>query len=348
MGIRTLLVDDSPFVLDSLVRILDEAGGFEVVGTAHHGLEALEQAEARRPDVVSLDVQMPVMNGLQTLKQLMTRRPVPTLMVSALTAEESPITFECLRLGAVDFVEKLSGADGRALLLQRREIVERLRRAAAVDVRRIRCVRMRRPGPNARETPSAPPRRVVVAGVGRAGLAPLLRILNGFPSGLGTSFIVSCGLGDAVLRPLATWACGYAGIDVVAPSGATPLSADTAYLVPSARAAMVLEEDGARVLVPYDPPAGADPERASEFLFASVAERFGKRSAGLLLAGAGTGCLPGLRHVLEHGGSTFCQSPESAVDSAALTRARDQGLGLRIGEPDALLEAMVTRLLQEG
>ena len=107
--IKVLVVDDSALVRKLFSRVLSEDSEFEVQ-IARNGLEALAQLEAFRPDVITLDVQMPQMDGLQCLDRIMVQQPCPVLMVSAVTAEGAEATLEALRLGAVDFVPKPTGA----------------------------------------------------------------------------------------------------------------------------------------------------------------------------------------------------------------------------------------------
>jgi len=344
---RILLVDDSPFILDGLARVAAGAG-FEVAGRAPHGAAALELAEAVRPDLVSLDVDMPVLNGLATLKQLLTRRPVATVMVSALTAEESTITFECLRLGAVDFVGKLAGADARGIDLQRAEIGRAYLRAVAVPVRRIRHARMRRPSSQPGRSASAPPSRVVACTAGRGGMAQLLRVLNGFPAGIGAALVFLVDLSPQVLRSFSAYVEHFSALRVTAPSGSVPLRADTAYLVSTGQPALVVSEGGSPWLRSFQPPAGSLPEKTAEHFHESVVDAMGRRAAGLLLSGAPPGSERGLLSMRQRGLPAFCESPESCVDPATPLRAVQLSAANRTGDVDVLLPELVARLAVQG
>ena len=104
--IRVLVVDDSAFMRKSISYILESSGEIEVVGTARNGQEGFELVQKLKPDIVTLDVEMPVMNGLDTLKKIMTECPTPVIMLSSLTAEGTETTLKALSLGAVDFLTK--------------------------------------------------------------------------------------------------------------------------------------------------------------------------------------------------------------------------------------------------
>ena len=114
--IRVLIVDDSAFVRQALVRMLSSAPDIEVVGTAVDGKDGLEKAVALRPDVVTLDIKMPRMGGLEALRRIMSECPVPVLLLSSLTSEGGEITLRGLELGALDFVDKSSERGHMSLL----------------------------------------------------------------------------------------------------------------------------------------------------------------------------------------------------------------------------------------
>ena len=108
--IRTLIVDDSAFMRHALARILSEAGDIEIVGSVGNGELGLESARALHPDVITLDVEMPVMDGLTMLRRLMAETPTRVIMLSSLTTEGAAVTLDALDSGAIDFVAKPGGS----------------------------------------------------------------------------------------------------------------------------------------------------------------------------------------------------------------------------------------------
>jgi chemotaxis receptor (MCP) glutamine deamidase CheD/FixJ family two-component response regulator len=131
--IKVLIVDDQALVLDILAKGLSQDPGIEVVGTATDGLLALNQLDRLRPDVIVLDMEMPRMNGIQFLHHLMQQTPIPTIVLSALTYQDSKITQEAFELGAVDFLPKPSGG-ARALPTLLNQLYTKIKVAAAQDV----------------------------------------------------------------------------------------------------------------------------------------------------------------------------------------------------------------------
>ena len=136
-SIKAMVVDDAAFMRKALVEILSGAEGIEVIGVAKHGKEALEAIQTLRPDVITLDVDMPIMDGLTTMKHIMVRDPMPVVMVSGL-ANQGRITFEALSLGAVDFFPKPSGTVSDDIHDSRAELVRTLRVAAGINPRAIK------------------------------------------------------------------------------------------------------------------------------------------------------------------------------------------------------------------
>ena len=132
-NMRILVVDDSAVIREVLCDHVANTPGMEVAGTATDGRQALEMVETLRPDVVTLDIQMPVMDGLETLDALLARRPVPVIMISSLSQRGAEITLDALDRGALDYLPKPSGAESATF---HEELSRKIRAAAGADVRR--------------------------------------------------------------------------------------------------------------------------------------------------------------------------------------------------------------------
>jgi len=135
--IRVLVVDDSVFMGMQVAGILNEDAEIEVVGRAMNGAEALKMVEDLNPDVVTMDVEMPVMDGLTSLKHIMVRFPVPTVMISSFTWEGARTIFDALRFGAVDVIARRSSSENESLEAQRASLVAKVKRAASIRVERF-------------------------------------------------------------------------------------------------------------------------------------------------------------------------------------------------------------------
>lgn len=136
--IKVLIVDDSPLIRGLLKEILGQANGIEVVGTAEDPFQARELIKSTNPDVLTLDIEMPKMNGISFLKNLMRLRPMPVVMISTLTQEGSPATIEALELGAVDFISKPTSNVADTMMSYADILVKKVRVAATARVRTFR------------------------------------------------------------------------------------------------------------------------------------------------------------------------------------------------------------------
>ena len=132
--IRVLVVDNSALMRRMVTEIVAGADGMEVVGQARDGAEALQKLDALRPDVVTLDVEMPVMDGLAALGEIMRRRPTPVVMLSSLTQAGAETTLRCLEQGAVDFVGKPGGAISLNIAAVAAELIAKIKVAAGARV----------------------------------------------------------------------------------------------------------------------------------------------------------------------------------------------------------------------
>ncbi len=130
--IRVLVVDDSTLMSRQITSILNDDRKIEVVGRARDGLEALAMVGSLKPDVVTLDVEMPRMNGITALKHIMVKHCVPTVMISALTTEGARATFDALKYGAIDVIAKPSRREDESLDAQKADIIAKVHRAAAI------------------------------------------------------------------------------------------------------------------------------------------------------------------------------------------------------------------------
>ena len=185
---KVLIVDDSALMRRQLSRILTEAG-FEVV-TARNGAEGLRLAVEAAPDVITLDVNMPEMDGLTMLSRLMVECPKPVVMVSSLTEQGALATFEALELGAVDYVHKPDGTVSHRIDDVQREIVGKVTAASGARIRRSRGLHSRLQAERSRSTPPPPPRLEPIP----SGELPCVVLIGVSTGGPGTLEEILCGL----------------------------------------------------------------------------------------------------------------------------------------------------------
>src|SRR5271170_1018366 len=193
---RVLVVDDSAFMRAALSRMIGSEPGFEIVGTACSGAEALEKIPALDPDVVTLDIEMPGLNGLQTLHRIMAQFPRPVIMVSSVTEKDADATFNALSAGAFDYIPKQLSSASLDILHIRRDLVNKIR-AAALSRRAgsIGTLPRKPPRPaesrntGSRDTDTPVP-AIVALGSSTGGPKALQEILPLLPAGLSVPIVI--------------------------------------------------------------------------------------------------------------------------------------------------------------
>ena len=334
-NIRALVVDDAAFMRKALVEILSSHDGIEVVGVARHGREALEAIEELRPDVVTLDVDMPVMDGITTIKHIMVRGPIPVVMVSGL-ADEGRITFEALRLGAVDFFPKPSGTISRDIGRRGTELARAVKVAAAVNPMGIIRARTHKkavevPGPSQQadlparaddegglgQVPSCAV--MVLATYGAAG--KLFRFLYGVPPEKRTSLWAAVDLPDEVIISCARqipkflgWQVELLGDDMAPAQGLCRLFSADQPLPPSDDEG----DDGQEGL-------GYEPKKAIEVM-QELSSSYGERLLVVVLGGELWTSLSPFRQVLDAGGRILALNPEECVLGRLSSELLEHGL----------------------
>jgi two-component system, chemotaxis family, protein-glutamate methylesterase/glutaminase len=309
--IRVLIVDDSRFVRQAVARMLNTSGDIEVVGQAADGRQGIEKARELNPDVVTLDVQMPHMGGLETLERLMEEAPVPVLLLSSLTSEGAEVTLRGLELGALDFVDK-STAQGQMNLLSLAEELRAKIRALAGSPRRPRPTAP--PAEPRVAFPSGSTRALVVAiGTSTGGPTALQAVIPRLPKDFGAAVLVVQHIPVGFTRYLAERLAQKSALPVEEARDRDTVTPGRVLIAPGGLH-MKLVQRGDAVEVRLDEEPSSSLHRPSaDVLMASVAEVFGSRSVGVVLTGMGTDGAEGLSAIRRVGGRTLAESEETCV-----------------------------------
>ena len=309
--IRVLIVDDSRFVRQAVARMLNASTDIEVVGQAVDGRQGIEKAKELKPDVVTLDVQMPNMGGLETLERLMEEAPVPVLLLSQLTSEGADVTLRGLELGALDFVDK-STAQGQMNLLSLAEELRGKVRALAGSPSRSRPS-----GPLTAArvaTPRGAPRALVVAiGTSTGGPTALQAVIPRLPKDFAATVLVVQHIPVGFTRYLADRLAQRSALPVAEARDRETVRPGRVLIAPGGLH-MTLAQRGDAVEVRLDEEPRSSLHRPSaDVLMASVAAVFGRRSMGVVLTGMGTDGAEGLSAIRKAGGRTLAESQETCV-----------------------------------
>ncbi len=311
--IRVLIVDDSAFVRQALTRMLGSAPDIDVVGVAIDGRDGVEKVQALRPDVVTMDVQMPRMGGLEALERIMRVCPVPVLLLSSQTREGADVTLRGLELGAMDFVDKSSVQGNMNLLSLAEELRGKVRALASVPLERLQGLaldagaRLAAPAPHARHAD------VVVIGTSTGGPPALQAIIPRLPESLDAAILVVQHMPVGFTRSLAERLDARSALEVREAAEGDAVEPGTVLIAPAGRH-MKVRRRGAGVGVWLDDePRSALHRPSVDVLMATVAKTYGARALGVVLTGMGSDGVEGLRAIRAAGGKTLAESEESCV-----------------------------------
>ena len=320
---KILVVDDSSLIRQAVVDIINSSDDLQVIGQAASGAEALILIHQLKPDLVTLDIIMPGMNGLTTLKHIMIFHPVPTIMLSSLAQEGADITFDALRYGAIDFIAKPSKLEHEALKEQSQQIIQKIRMAAKVKVNAIQYIRVK-PKTDSEPLPeqTKPCKNIVAMGVAEGGYGTLLKILLRLKPHPPTAYMVIFYETSAHVDGFIRYLNQYATVKVKRPQNNTLLEAGVCYISSGEEYVTVHGQRGS--LVSYVSPAPFSSRRGTiDMLMFSVAETLGRHSLGVVLSGEGADGSEGLEEIIRVGGGAIIQSPVSCLCKSMALSALD-------------------------
>ena len=300
--------------------ILEKAEDIVVIGTARNGEDAVRKVTELEPDVVTLDISMPVMDGLSALATIMMTRPTRCVMLSSLTQEGAPATLEALELGAIDFVGKPSGTVSLDIESQKREIVTKVRMAARAQLRKkaVRAAPLRHPPAYIKRAPSekiAVRPSIVTIGVSTGGPQTLMEILPELPADFPAPIVVVQHIPARFTGPLAKRLNDHCALAVTEVSHLEQLHAGTVYIAPGGIHLTVGRNGAAGGMAAFlsHTPEGTQFRPSINVLFNSAAAAYGSSAIGVLLTGMGNDGADGMLRIHEQGGTTIAESEQTAV-----------------------------------
>jgi len=320
--IRVLIVDDSSLVRQMLTEILNDSPDIEVVGVANDPLIARERIKALNPDVLTLDVEMPRMDGLTFLSNLMRLRPMPVIMVSSLTEQGAQTTLRALELGAVDFVSKPKADLAGTLRDFSDEICAKVRAAAhaRVRARSESAPMMLTPKLSADAVlPSSAGQRnfrttarIIAIGASTGGTEAIRVVLQGLPAD-GPAVVIAQHIPAAFSGAFTHRMDTLSAMSVCEPKDGQLIVPGHVYIAPGDRHLMV-DRDGARYLCRLSAGPPVNRHRPSvDVLFRSVAQKVGPNAVAAILTGMGDDGARGLKEMLDAGAATVAQDEASSV-----------------------------------
>jgi two-component system chemotaxis response regulator CheB len=310
--IRVLVVDDSAFVRQALSRMLT-TDDIEVIATAIDGKDGVDKVHALKPDVVTLDIKMPRLGGLEALKRIMAECPTPVLLLSSLTSEGGDVTLRGLELGAMDFVDKSSVQGHMNLLSLAEELRTKVRALATVPKDRVTAPVAAPAVPQAIPAAHARQAEVVVIGTSTGGPPALQAIIPLLPEGLPSAVLVVQHMPVGFTKSLAERLDSRSVLTVREAQDGESIEPGLVLIAPAGRH-MKLKRRGTQVKVWLDDEPKTALHRPSvDVLMTSVAKAYGARALGILLTGMGSDGVEGMRALREAGSRTIAESEETCI-----------------------------------
>jgi two-component system chemotaxis response regulator CheB len=335
--IRVLVAEDSMTARTLLVLILGSDPGIEVVGEARDGVEAVEMAQRLRPDVVTMDIHMPRMDGLEATTEIMITAPTPIVIVTAgAFRDEVEGSLDMLEHGALEVLRKPPGPDSPRFAAEARRLISTVKAMSQVKV--VRRWREAPPRPKPPAHPAKPsqfgwPARVVAIAASTGGPPAIQRLLSGLPPEFSAPILIVQHITPGFAHGLAAWLDSICRLHVKVAEEGEVLARRTVYLAPDDRHLGVSARR--RVMTSADEPVGGFRPSAN-FLFESVAQVFGGSALAVILTGMGVDGVRGLGAVRRRGGRVLAQDESTSVVFGMPGAAIEAGLADAVLPLDAI------------
>ncbi len=330
--IRVLVADDSAFMRTAITRMIESDPALRVGATAQTGQEALDKVKSLKPDVITLDVEMPGMNGLDTLRHIMKECPTPVIMVSSLTQEGAEVTLEALDIGAFDYVPKQSSFVSLDIVKIREELINKIKAAAESKKRRPMAKVDKSAAPGRKAAPATPKNAatVVALGTSTGGPKALQEMLPLLPEDLNVPVLIVQHMPPGFTGPFARRLNGLCKINVREAIQEEEIQPGVVYIAPAGQHMSVYRRGTSKVALRLGQvPSGLLHMPSVDVMMNSVAEVFRSLTLGVIMTGMGADGAKGMETIKREGGFNVGQDeasctvygmPRSAAEAGVLHR----------------------------
>jgi two-component system, chemotaxis family, protein-glutamate methylesterase/glutaminase len=314
--IRVLVVDDSALMRKLIPAILTRDSSIEVIGTAMDGAFALKKIEELHPDVVTLDLDMPRMDGMEALRMIMRRAPLPVILFSTHSKEGGYATLKALALGAVDFLAKPKDAAAGHLEQIADELIAKIKVAKRAAGRKLPpAVIEESAAPKKGARSGLPPRRVIAIGISTGGPNALQYVLSQIPADFQSTIVIVQHMPEGFTEMFAKRLDECCALEIHEARSGDLLIAGRVLICPGNRHMMVRRMPRGDMVVLSDGPPVNGHRPSADVLFHSVAQEFGLTAVGVIMTGMGEDGAEGLGAIKAAGGMTIAQSEDTCVVS---------------------------------
>ncbi|MGI6452747.1 MAG: protein-glutamate methylesterase/protein-glutamine glutaminase [Syntrophomonadaceae bacterium] len=310
MAIKVLVVDDSAFIRQLIISVLQRDPNIQVVDYARDGLDALAKIERLQPDVVTLDIEMPKMDGMDTLKEIMTRFPRPVLMLSSLTTAGAQQTLQALEMGAVDFIPKPLAAEGYDSFS--RDLIRKVKTAKRAVLKTDTAKRLS----SGFNQPIMTRNPVHIIGIGSStgGPSALQTVLTAIPTHIPVGIVIAQHMPEGFTKPFAARLDNLCQIRVKEAADGDIIEPGAAYIAPAGRQMQFKRQKaGVSICIGDDSPIPTLYKPSVDVMFLSMAEVFGGCCLAVILTGMGNDGTRGAKKLKELDAVILSQDQESCV-----------------------------------
>ena len=345
-AVRVLVVDDSALMRKLIPQILRTDPSIEVVGTAMDGKFGLRKLDELDPQVVTLDLEMPGMSGIEMMKEITRSRRVPVIVVSSHSTQGAAVTLQALALGAFDFVAKPADVSARMPEIAE-ELIRKIKAAAQSRGMQIKPAPEIRPQPRGGQAPRLGPARIIAIGVSTGGPHALQVMLPQFPADFPGSIVIVQHMPEGFTDMFARRLDEMCAIRVKEAQSGDLLLAGRALICPGSRHIKVKRLPLGDVVVLNEDPRVNGHRPSADVLFKSLAEEFGRKGIAVLMTGMGEDGAMGMGTLKAAGGLTIAQSEDSCVVYGMPKAAIEHGFAQRVVSLDLLATTLQAQCVPE-
>ena len=314
MPIRVLVVDDSAFMRKAISMMLEEEGTIEVVGTARDGIEAIEKAKELKPDLITLDVEMPRMDGITALKEIMKDNPLPVLMVSSLTMEGARATVDALAAGAVDFVPKQLSYVSMDITKIKEDLLSKIKAITRNKPRISTSPPSNKIVPSKRSSSLGHPNaQLVVLGISTGGPFSLQKVIPSLSEDFPLPIAIVQHMPPLFTKSLAERLDSISRLEVCEAQDGMDLTNGKVFIAPGGLHLKFSRDNGRVLIVTTKSPTDSLHRPSVDVMFTSAYEVFGGKILAVVMTGMGKDGLEGAKLIKSAGGKILAQSEETCV-----------------------------------
>ncbi len=316
--IKVLVVDDSAFMRKAIENMLKKDPEIEVVGFARNGKDAIEKMEELKPDIITLDIEMPIMDGLTALKKIMSTNPLPVIMVSSLTTEGAEATIEALDAGALDFIPKDNSFASFGILKIEKELIEKIKYFSRKKIFRPKPQKQEKVQIATKQTariqpPKGPKKSIIAIGTSTGGPQSLQKVIPALPGDLGRPVLVVQHMPPNFTKSLANRLNSLSQMEVIEAQGKEKLEPGVVYIAKGGFQLKIRRVGSNYYTEISDEPKDVLHIPSVDVMVSSVADNFGFKALGVIMTGMGSDGLKGMQLLKNKGGSVIAQDKDSCV-----------------------------------